>query len=378
MTPLLSDSRQTNSKRTREEQFFDTECAEGTAVTKREGQKKENNKKPCTGDLEPKTEDLEPKTESGSIVIALLADGKGDGKAVAGRGERAGGKGSVGARRILQAIEIEDQLARFVESVGGETGVKKAASAVGSRRAGGVAKNEEEFGHGGIFEDGLEAECFSGESEFSGAWDRLIVIGADECSESDDLGRGIGDPFGGDAVSCVWRIPFQPVKTSDGRRMRIFDAESKAILAADDVQIQGADCQMWRHLVLVSFGVKWLRLRRCAGNEKVFREATIGGIQGHGFAFKMKNGEMRGPRCEVNLVVPCRANGIVAVLEPFEAGERKPAVGLQEVRGVFGTPGDQVFLPGGILGERRRGKISAGKDCEHRCGERSPGTHTEV
>src|SRR5260370_31877021 len=82
----------------------------------------------------------------------------------------------------------------------------------------------------------------------------------------------------------------------------------------------------------------------------------------------MKNGEMRGPRCEVNLVVPCRANGIVAGLEPFEAGERKPAVGLQEVRGVFGTPGDQVFLPGGILGERRRGKISAGKDREHRRG----------
>ncbi len=323
MTPLLSDSQQTNSKRTREEQFFDTECAEGTAVTKREGQKKENNKQPCSGDLEPKTEDFEPKTESGSIVIALLADGKGDGKAVAGRGERAGGKGSVGARRILEAIEIEDQLARFFEAVGGKTGVKKAAGAVRGRGTGDVAKNEEEFGHGGIFEDGLEAECFSGESEFSGAWDWLIVIGADECSESDDLGRGIGDPFGGDAVSCVWRIPFQPVKTGDGRRMRIFDAESKAILAADDVQIQGADCQMWRHLVFVSFGVKRLRLRRRAGNEKVFREATVGGIQGDGFAFKMKNGEMRGPRCEVNLVVPCRANGIVAGLEPFRAGAER-------------------------------------------------------
>ncbi len=76
-------------------------------------------------------------------MIALLADGKGDGKAVARRREGAGGIGSVGARRILEAIEIEDQLARFVEPVGGETGVKKAASAVGSRRAGGVVMEGE-------------------------------------------------------------------------------------------------------------------------------------------------------------------------------------------------------------------------------------------
>src|SRR5258708_18577592 len=198
MTLLLSDSRQANSKRTHEEQFFDTQCAEGTEVTKREGEKEENNKKPCTGDLEPKTEGLEQKTESGSIVIALLADGKGDGNAVARRRERAGGKGSVGARRVFEAIEIENQLARFFEAVGGKTGVKKAAGAVRGRGTGDVAKNEEEFGHGGIFEDGLEAECFSGGSEFSGAWDWLIVIGADGCSERGDLGRGIRDPFGGD------------------------------------------------------------------------------------------------------------------------------------------------------------------------------------
>jgi len=96
--------------------------------------------------------------EDFSIVITLLADGEGDGEAVAGWGKRAGGEGSVGARWIFEVIEIEDKFARFVEAVGGEAGIEETASAVGGRRAGGVTKDEEKFGDGGIFQNRLEAK----------------------------------------------------------------------------------------------------------------------------------------------------------------------------------------------------------------------------
>src|SRR6266852_5792732 len=108
-------------------------------------------------------------------MVALLAYGKRDGKAVAGRRERACRVGSVGARRIFKAIEIEHELAGFIEAVGGEAGVEKAAGLVSGGGAGRVAKNEEKLGDGGIFEDGLKPECFSSESEFRRAGDGLVI-----------------------------------------------------------------------------------------------------------------------------------------------------------------------------------------------------------
>lgn len=64
-------------------------------------------------------------------MIALLAGGQGDGQAIPLRGERAGGKGSVGAWRIFEVVEIEDELAGLLNAVGWETGVEKAAGAIG-------------------------------------------------------------------------------------------------------------------------------------------------------------------------------------------------------------------------------------------------------
>src|ERR1700687_4722467 len=78
-----------------------------------------------------------------SIVIALLADGKRNGKPVALRRERAGRVGSVGTRGILTAIEIEHELAGFIEAVGGEAGIEKAAGPVSGRGTGRVGKDEE-------------------------------------------------------------------------------------------------------------------------------------------------------------------------------------------------------------------------------------------
>jgi hypothetical protein len=49
-------------------------------------------------------------------VVALLADGQGNGKTVAWRRKRASGEWGVGARGIFEAIEVENEFAGFVEA----------------------------------------------------------------------------------------------------------------------------------------------------------------------------------------------------------------------------------------------------------------------
>ena len=200
------------------------------------------------------------------IVIALLANGEGDGKTVARRRKRAGGVRRVSARRIFEAVEIEDEVSGFVESIGGKRSVEKTARAVGSRSAGGVAEDEEKFGDSGIFEDGFEAERFSVESKFGGSWYRLIVIGADESGKRDGFWRGIGNPLGGDAIRAVGRIQLESVKTDDAGRMRILDAQGEAGFAADDVHVESADREMRGDFVVVGFGAESLRLRGSSRN----------------------------------------------------------------------------------------------------------------
>lgn len=151
------------------------------------------------------------------VVIALFADGECEGKAVAGRRERAGGVRSVRARGIFQTIEIEGELAGLVEAIRGEAGIEKAARAVSGRGAGGVTEDEEKFGHGGIFDDRFEAECFSSESKFGRAGNGLIVIGADERGQSDGLGRNVRNPLGGDAIGAVGCVPLEAVEADYGR-----------------------------------------------------------------------------------------------------------------------------------------------------------------
>jgi len=283
-------------------------------------------------------------------VVALLAHGEGDGEAISLRRERAGGEGRVGTRRIFEVVEIEDELARFVYAVGRETGVEEAASAVGGGAAGSITKDEEKFCDGGIFDDGFEAERFSGKGEFRGAGDGLLVAGSHQGDEGNCFGGGIGDPFCGYAIGWVGRVPFEAVEAGDGGRMRILDAQGEAGFAADDIQVESADGQMGGDFVVVGFGAEGLRFRGSAGDEKICGESAGWGIQRDGFAFEMKDGEMRrATGSEMNLVVGSGADGVVAGLEPFEASEREPAVGLEEIGGVGGAPGGEVFLPGGVL-----------------------------
>ena len=265
-------------------------------------------------------------------MIALLADGKRDGEPVALRWERAGRVGSVGTRGIFKAIEIEHELAGPIEAVGGEAGIEKAAGSVSGRGTGRVAKNEEKLCDGGIFEDGLKPKCFSSESEFHGTGNGLIVGGADESDEGDGLVRGIGNPSGGHTIGSVGRVPLEFAETDDGGRMRILDAKREAGLAADHVHVESADGEMRGNLIVVRFGSQGLRFCGRPSDEEVRRESSCGRIQRDGFAFEVKDGEMRGPSREMDFVAGSRADGIVAGLEPFKAGERKPAVRLEQVR----------------------------------------------
>ena len=122
-------------------------------------------------------------------MVALFAYGEGDGHAISGGRKRAGGIGSVGAGRIFETIEIENEGAGFVEAVIGKNGVEKTAGVIGGGGAGGVFQNEEKLLRSGLFEDGLEAIGFSLESKFSGAGDGLIVFCAGESIERDRFWR---------------------------------------------------------------------------------------------------------------------------------------------------------------------------------------------
>lgn len=94
-------------------------------------------------------------------------------------------------------IEIKDEFAGLVETVGGKSGVEEAAGAVSGRGAGGIAENKEKLGNGGIFEDGLQSKFFSQQSKFCCSRYGLFVLGAHESGERDGFGRRVG--------GSIWR-----------------------------------------------------------------------------------------------------------------------------------------------------------------------------
>ena len=289
-------------------------------------------------------------------MIPPLAGGDRDGEPVARRWERAGRVGSVGARRILQTIEVEHELTGFIEAVGGIAGVEKTAGSIGRRGAGRVTKNEEKLCDSGIFKNRLEPKCFSREAEFRGAGNGLIVAGADERSEGDGLLRSIGNPSGDDAKSKIGIEPFESTKTRDSRRMRILNAKSEARLAADQVHVESAEGEMRGNFVPVGLHSQGLRFCGDISDKEVSRESCRRRIQRNGFAFEVKDGKVGRSGREMDFVVRRRTGGIVSGLEPFEANKREPAVGLEEIRFVPLAPDSVLFLPGSLLRDRRSGQ----------------------
>jgi hypothetical protein len=100
---------------------------------------------------------------------------------------------------------------------------------------------------------------------------------------------------------------------------------------------------MGRKFILIRFGSQGLGFCGNSSDEEAGRESSGGRIQRDGFAFQVKDREMSGSGREVNFVVGCRTGGIVPGLEPFEADEREPAVGLKEFRLVLLAPDSVLF-----------------------------------
>ena len=80
----------------------------------------------------------------------------------------------------------------------------------------------------------------------------------------------------------------------------------------------------------------------------------------------------------MNFVVWCGADRIVSGLEPLETDERKPAVGLEEVRFVLLAPGSVLFLPGSFLRDGGRGQQRQQKGDESQAGRTIPEVHEKV
>ena len=126
------------------------------------------------------------------VVVALFSDGERDRQTIALGWKRASGERRVRARRVFQMVEVEDKLAGLIEAICREAGVEKTASGVGGRLAGEIAKDEEKFWLGGIFEDGLETIGLASEGEFGAARYGLLVSGPDEGGKSNGFGRVVG------------------------------------------------------------------------------------------------------------------------------------------------------------------------------------------
>src|SRR5260370_16142645 len=114
------------------------------------------------------------------LMVALLADGERNGKAVLLWRKGAGGERGVGAGWIFEAIEIEEEFSGVVEPVIREAGVEEAASAVGLGGAGGVAQNQEKLFDGGILENGVAAIGCSGAGKFGRLAHLFAVEGGDD------------------------------------------------------------------------------------------------------------------------------------------------------------------------------------------------------
>src|SRR5229473_1965509 len=284
------------------------------------------------------------------LMVALLADGERNGKAVLFWRKGASGERGVGAGWIFEAIEIEEEFSGVVEPVIREAGVEEAASAVGLGGAGGVAQDKEEFFDGGIFENGVKAIGFCVERKFGGAGNLRGVASADQRGNGEGFLRRVGNPTRLNAVMRAGRIPLQTMKTGEGGGLCVLDAQGEALAALDDVEIQRTAGHPRIIFVAVGIDVQGLRLRRIAIDEKPLREAARWRIQRHFVAVEMehaKTGWSAGGH--VNLVVGGGTEGVIAGIQPLKTCQSEPTVRFLELGGVLLAPSSDFALPRGAL-----------------------------
>src|SRR5216683_3720798 len=288
------------------------------------------------------------------LMVALLADGERNGKAVLFWRKRAGGERGVGAGGIFEAIEIEEEFAGVVEPVIGEAGGEEAAGGVGLGGAGGVAQDEEKLFNGGIFENGVKAIGFCVEGKFGGAGNLRGIAGADQRGDGEGFLRRVRNPMRLDAVMRAGRIPLQAMKAGEGRGLCVLDAQGEALAALNDIEIQRADGHARIIFVVIGIDMQGLWAWRIAVDEKALGETACRRVQGHNVACEMQNGEAgRSAGGHVNFVVGGGAEGVIAGFKPFEAGEGQPAVWLLKLGGVLLAPGGDFALPRGALRQTR-------------------------
>ena len=116
-------------------------------------------------------------------MVAFFASGDGNVESVLLRWQRARGECGVDARRILGAVEVEDEGAGLVEAVARQGSVEEATCLIGRTRARGVAEDKEERLVGRVFDNGLKPKGLAVERELCCAGRRLVA----------DLSEDIGD-----------------------------------------------------------------------------------------------------------------------------------------------------------------------------------------
>src|SRR6202011_4038335 len=141
------------------------------------------------------------------------------------------------ARRILQTIEIQHQLARFVESVVRKARVQKTAGTIRGRRAGSISQNEEQFLDCRVFKYGIKPIRLAAQHKFRRSRNLCVITRANQRHNLESFLRIVGNPTRGYAVSRIWFVPLQPVKTNQRRSLGIFDAQSKAVSTTYHVEI---------------------------------------------------------------------------------------------------------------------------------------------
>jgi hypothetical protein len=173
----------------------------------------------------------------GDLVVAFFAGGDGYRETVGFGGERAGGVGGVAAGWVVSVVEVEDNGAGFVEAVGGEGGVEEAAGAVGGGAAGEVAEVEEE---GVAFDEGFELVGLAVDLKFRVAGSLLFAGLAEDVEDAESLGRGVGNPLGGDAEVGVGSVPVEAAEVDAGGGVGVLDPEVVAVAAMDDGDVDVA------------------------------------------------------------------------------------------------------------------------------------------
>ncbi len=92
----------------------------------------------------------------------------------------------------------------------------------------------------------------------------------------------------------------------------------------------------------------------------------------------MKDSEMGWSGREMDFVVRRGTDGVFTGLEPFQTGERKPAVRLEKVRSMCFAPVGVLFFPQIFLRSCSRGQQCEQKSNEKPAGRTIPEAHEKV